>query len=104
MARRNTILVNKTLYQVGVITMIAAVLWLGIGIYLALTKSTTSDVDPVLLEPLNPSIDQNVVKALSERLKVEEIFMAEQDATISATQESTTSATENVTINEDKTR
>ncbi len=69
MARRNTILVNKTLYQVGVITLIAAVFWLAIGIYLTLTKTTTVDVDPSLLEPLNPNIDQKVVISLSERLK-----------------------------------
>lgn len=96
MVRRNTILVSRTLYQVGVITLIAAIFWLVIGIYLALAKSSPVDVDPGLLEPLNPVIDQKVVISLSKRSKVEEVFLD--------TQEATPSAAENVIINKEETR
>ncbi len=73
MARRNSLLVSRTLYQIGVVTLMVAVMWVGIGIYLALNKQTNADVDKKILEPINPVIDQEVIKALSSRLIVESV-------------------------------
>lgn len=71
MARRNSILVSRSLYQIGVITMIAAVAWVAIGIYLATGKDFKLDVDKSVLEPLSPTLDQEVIKSLTGRLKIE---------------------------------
>jgi hypothetical protein len=71
MARRNSLLVSKTLYQIGIITLFVALTWVGVGVYLALNKQTNAEVDKKILEPINPVIDQEVIKALSSRLVVE---------------------------------
>lgn len=72
MARRDTILVGRTLYQIGVVTLTASIVWVLIGIYLAATKHLTIDVDTTLLDPINTTIDQKIITRLSDRLKVEE--------------------------------
>lgn len=71
MARRNSLLVSRTLYQLGVVTLIVSLLWVGIGIYLTLNKQVNAEVDKKILEPVNPVIDQEVIKALSQRLVIE---------------------------------
>jgi hypothetical protein len=73
MARRNSLLVSRTLYQVGVVTLIVAVIWVGVGVYGALNKETNAEVDKKILEPINPTIDKEVVQALSTRLVVETV-------------------------------
>lgn len=71
MARRDDILVSRTLYELGVISLITSVIWLGVGIYSARGKELKIDVDPTILAPINPTIDQEVFKRLSGRLKIE---------------------------------
>lgn len=96
MARRDSILVSKTLYQVSVITLIAAIAWVGIGIYLALMKSTAVEVDKSMLEPITTTINQDTVKSLSTRLKIEDLLISPTEATASAS--------ESATINEEEAR
>ena len=96
MARRNIILVSRTLYQVGIITLASSILWTAIGIYLTLNKATTADVEKSLLEPIVANINQEVVVALSNRLKLEELLPISLEATMSAK--------ENVTIEESVTK
>lgn len=72
MARRDSILVSRTLYQVGIVTLVASIMWVGIGIYLAMIEPLNVEVEKKWLEPINPSIDQEVVDQLAGRLKVEE--------------------------------
>lgn len=74
MARRDTILVSRTLYQIGVVTLIASITWVLIGIYLAATKPLSIDVDTTMLEPIDTNIDQKILNTLSNRLKIEEII------------------------------
>lgn len=83
MARRNSLLVSRTLYQVGVLTIFVSLIWVGIGIYLALNKPVNSEVDKKILEPINPVIDQEVIKALSSRLVVERVVPTESSASAS---------------------
>ena len=84
MAMRNNILISRTFYQIGVITLIASIIWIGVGVYSASIKQLAVDVDKTLLEPLNPVIDQEVIDSLRTRLKVEESIV-ENVATESAT-------------------
>lgn len=96
MARRDSILVSRTLYQVGVITMIASVMWVAMGIYLATGKDFKLDIDKSVLEPLNPTLDQEVVKTLTGRLKIEADLTPVLESTISATENTITNTGEEI--------
>lgn len=86
MARRNSILVSRTLYQLGAVTLFAALLWVAMGIYQATGMQFKLEIDPSILEPINPTIDQEVIKIMTERLQVEEALIIEVPlATESAT-------------------
>lgn len=71
MARKEDILVSKTLYQLGILTLIAAIMWVGVGIYSANSQEFKLDIDKASLEPIYPTIDQDVIKALSRRVKID---------------------------------
>ena len=71
MARRNMIMVSKTLYQIGLMTAITAIIWVAIGIYSAITKTTLTEVDKTVLEPITVGIDKNVLNQLSTRKMIE---------------------------------
>lgn len=71
MARRDGILISRTFYQIGVMTLIASIMWVGVSVYSASTKQLVGDIDKTLLEPLNPVIDQEIIDSLTTRLKIE---------------------------------
>ncbi|MFH2085547.1 MAG: hypothetical protein ABII21_02060 [bacterium] len=71
MARHDSILVSRTLYQIGVVTLVAAIMWVAIGVYTAMTKQPAMSVDKSLLEPITTTMDQEVITALMSRLKIE---------------------------------
>lgn len=71
MARRSSIMVSRTLYQIGVVTLVAALVWVGIGIYTASTKVVLENVDNVVLTPINPTIDEEIIEAISQRIKID---------------------------------
>ena len=85
MARHNTIMVSQSLYQIGVFTLIAAMVWVGVGIFTSIGKASVADVDSAVLSPIAPTLDQNVVKALTGRLKVEEDLTPVPSSSASAT-------------------
>lgn len=70
MARRDTILVSRTLYQLGVLTLVASIMWVGVSVYSSLGENVKSSVDQNVLTPINPTLDQEVVVNLTNRLKV----------------------------------
>ena len=72
MSSRDTILVSRTLYQIGVVTLISSLIWVGIGIYGVSTKKVNIEVDKNTLAPISLELDQTVVSSLSKRLKIEE--------------------------------
>ena len=89
MTIRDGILVSRTFYQIGVITLIASIMWVGVGVYSVSIKQLV-DVDKTLLEPLNPVIDQEIIDSLTTRLKVEESIeenVATESATIEVSKE-----------------
>lgn len=77
MARRDGILVGRTFYQIGVMTLIASIMWVGVSVYSASTKQLLGDIDKTLLEPLNPVIDQEIIDSLTTRLKIEASIVEE---------------------------
>ncbi|KKU45344.1 MAG: hypothetical protein UX62_C0037G0003 [Microgenomates group bacterium GW2011_GWA2_46_7] len=72
MAGRSDIMVQRAVYQIAVMTMIAALTWLGVGIYQAYLKPTDVEVDKTILEPISPNIDQGVVQRIMERGSINE--------------------------------
>ena len=101
-------MVSRSLYQMGVMSVITAVLWVGVGVYMALVRSASPSVEKGLLEPVSPTIDQTVLESLSTRLKVNtemaEVMAPSPEATVSADEivtppsEASPSAQENDTI------
>jgi len=81
MSRRDTILVSRTLYQLGVITVMGAVCWVGITVYDALAKAPDINVDQSILSPISPVIDQATIASLSGRITIQPDLS--QNATIS---------------------
>ena len=81
MARRDTILVSRTLYQMAIITVIGAVCWVGITVYHALVQPPDINVSESVLSPISPVIDQSTIASLSGRLSIQADLS--QNATIS---------------------
>lgn len=72
MARRNSILVSRTLYQIGVITLIASIIWTLVALMQAINKNPTKiNVDKKILEPITIGIDKDVLEKMISRKKVE---------------------------------
>ncbi len=99
MSKRNGILVSRTLYQLGVVTLIAAVIWTASGIYAATSKSeVTTKIDKAILDPINPTLDESVLTEMVSRLKVDNPPPVEID--IIETASPSADVTENATIEE----
>lgn len=81
MSRRDTILVSRTLYQIGVMTVIGSIFWVLISVYLAMVKTPDLNVSPTVLAPINPVINPAVVASLSARLTIQQVLP--QNASIS---------------------
>ncbi len=86
MSSRDTILVSRTLYQIGVVTLISALIWVGIGIYGVSKKKVNVEVDKNTLSPISLEMDQEVVDSLSKRLKVEESIPSPKPSPVSVLQ------------------
>lgn len=51
----------------AILTFITVIVWIASDIYHASVTSTLTDVEKKLMEPLNPSFDQQVINKLKER-------------------------------------
>jgi hypothetical protein len=65
------------MYQVGVATLIVALIWMVMGIFAVSLNKSQLDIDKSILEPINPKIDQEVITALTSRIKIEENVASE---------------------------
>lgn len=72
MARKYSELVSRSIYQISVVTFIASVVWISLGVYNAFNKPVETDVNKEVLEPLNPSIDEKVLESLEGRVQMGE--------------------------------
>jgi len=70
MTRRDTVLVSRTLYKLGVLTLAASIMWVGVAIYSAMGDGLKTSVDPTILAPIDPNLDQEVIGLMTNRLKV----------------------------------
>lgn len=72
MSRRSNIMVAKSLYQMGVVTLLASVVWVMISIYQAVKKPSETAIEPAILAPLSPSLKTEVLKSMTERRQMNE--------------------------------
>lgn len=73
MARRDSVLVSRSMYQIGVATLVAAIAWVMLGIYLTITQSVSIDVDKKMTDPLVTTIDNELLEQLTARLPVDNL-------------------------------
>lgn len=72
MARKSKIMVKKSIYQMGMATLIASVIWIGIVVYMAIENPIDISVDAEMLKPLTPIMDGEVVDKIVERRQMGE--------------------------------
>jgi hypothetical protein len=89
MARRDTVMVSRTLYQIGVLTLIAAVVGVAVTLYASINKSLVVEVDAKTLAPITPNLDQTTIEAMANRLKLEQLIAQMGEASASGTQNAT---------------
>lgn len=70
MSRRSVIMVQKTYYQIGLVTLLSVLLWVSITVYQAIVGSVDVGVDPALLAPVTSTIDAAVVASISGRTQM----------------------------------
>ena len=74
MAKNSFILVNRSLYHMGVVTLVTSILWVGIGVYNAFSNHGELEIAKETLTPFNPGVDLAVLETLRSRrsIKVDE--------------------------------
>lgn len=103
MSSRNTIMVNRTVYQVAVVTFIASLVWIGIGIYQAFVKPLDQiNVDVSVLAPINPTLDTSVVGPLGTRIKFDPSLAVTVVPSAAPSASRSATATTSATINKGK--
>lgn len=70
MAQRSEVMVARAFYQMAMVTLLAALCWVGIGIYQAAQKGTDIGVDKELLTPVVPTIDKETIESLEQRMRM----------------------------------
>ena len=70
MSRRNSIMVRRAYYQMGMVTLFAVLLWVSVSVYLALVSSSDVAVDKDLLSPIPPFADTVTVASISGRTQI----------------------------------
>lgn len=84
MARRNSLMINKTLYQIGVLTLITSMMWTLVAVIQAINKAPAKiEVGQKLLEPITILVDKSTIESLSKRQKIDLNFTPVDSATAS---------------------
>ena len=60
------------LVTVTILTTITIIFWVFTGLYNIITSNPPTDVDPEILEPINPALDQEALNRLEARINFEE--------------------------------
>ena len=91
-------MVSRTLYQIGVATLLAALTWAGVGAYSALNNTNAVEIDKSVLTPINLGIDLKVIEALSERLVIQEQLAPPEVLVITATESATPAQDDTIVV------
>lgn len=60
-------MVSRAVYQMSIVTFVASIIWISVGVYEALTTPAEINVSEEVLRPLNPNIDMELLMSLGER-------------------------------------
>ena len=71
MSRKNSLQVNRSLYLIGIVTILVSVVWVGFEVYFTLNKITGLEIEKSIIEPISPGLDQETIKSLSKRLIID---------------------------------
>ena len=66
--------VKQDLMWVGVLTLVTAIVWIVYSIYLAYNTSTIDPEVSTLLDPLNPTLDQETLSLVADRFEPPQEF------------------------------
>ncbi|MEI6690250.1 MAG: hypothetical protein WCL07_00710 [bacterium] len=70
MIANTTVTINKTLYQVMILSFFGVLMWVGWGIYQAMIVPTKLPVDAQILEPMPNSFDEKVMEDIAGRIQL----------------------------------
>lgn len=73
MANKTEIMVSRAYKQIAMLTLATSILWVLMAVYKAIEAKYPADVKPEILEKLTPTIDEDMVNAMSERVQMKEI-------------------------------
>lgn len=59
--------INNALYQMGIMTLLASLLWASVSVYNALVSPANVEVDSKTLESIQPNLDIELMKKISGR-------------------------------------
>jgi len=71
MSRKSTIMVKRSIYQMGVVTVTASVIWIGVAIYQTLVTPVDVNVPVEMLKPLSPVLSGETLTELTTRRQME---------------------------------
>lgn len=108
MSHRSLVMVKRTYLNIAVVTLVTATIWLIITIYHAIVAPSVVNVDQVVLTPINPKIDEEVLQSIVARedvslLPFEPVVVTTEPVTINevATPTQTIVASESAVIEEE---
>lgn len=84
MSKRSTVMVSKSLKSIGVVTVIASVMWTGLAVYNAASGPEEIEVEQGTLEPISAILDMDTLNSLAGRrqmagsIDLEKLFTAQQ--------------------------
>lgn len=84
MAHRTMVLVKRMYLHIAILTMLTAILWLGLTIYQSLTSPSDVAVDATIRSPITPSFDEEVFNAIVGRENLNSLSFEAPDSSSSA--------------------
>ncbi len=72
------------LVTIAVLTLITAVFWAGFEVYRIFTQKPTPPVPQTIINPINPTLDQNTLNSLQGRMYLDESQIGQTIATTPA--------------------
>jgi len=70
MAEKSTVMVNKSLKTMAMITLISSVIWTALAIYNAIKKPIDLQVPAEMLMPIDPKIDEDTLEEISKKRQI----------------------------------
>jgi len=77
MSNRAQIMVKRVIFQMGMVTLLASLSWVGVAIYQETKEEKIPQISKEMLTPLNPVLDATVFEGLSARRQIERVALEE---------------------------